>query len=88
MRLREPLFPPEKKKIRTVKIQILKDRCKGCEFCIDFCPRDVLEQSDEFNVKGYHLPRVKNEDACVGCDLCERLCPEFAIFLVDEPDDE
>lgn len=83
MRLREPLFPPEKKRIRTVEIYILKDRCKGCQFCVDFCPKDVLEQSDESNVKGYHLPRVKDEDACVGCGLCERLCPEFAIFLVE-----
>lgn len=83
MRLREPLFPPEKKKIRAVKIHIIEDRCKGCQFCIDLCPRDVLEQLDQFNVKGYHPPRVKDEDACVGCGLCERLCPEFAIFLVE-----
>ena len=44
--------------------------------------------SDEFNVKGYHPPRVTDESLCVNCNLCEMLCPEFAIFCVlkDEPE--
>ncbi len=62
-------------------INILKERCKGCRFCIEYCPRNVLEESNEFNTKGYHPPRVKDADACVGCGLCEMLCPEFAIYL-------
>jgi len=41
----------------------------------------VLEVSEEFNAKGYHPPRVKDEAACVNCGLCEMLCPEFAIYL-------
>lgn len=63
------------------RIRILKERCKGCGFCVEYCPRHVLEVSDEFNAKGYHPPRVEDEDACVNCGLCEMLCPEFAIFL-------
>jgi len=62
-------------------IHLIKDRCKGCEFCIEFCPRNVLELSNEFNTKGYHPPRVKNEDRCYGCGLCELICPEFAIYI-------
>ncbi len=62
------------------KVHIIKDRCKGCGFCVEFCPRDVLEMSEEFNSKGYHPPRVKNPENCVNCGLCEMICPEFAIW--------
>ncbi|UCF77780.1 MAG: ferredoxin family protein [Candidatus Eiseniibacteriota bacterium] len=62
------------------KVHIIKERCKGCGFCIEYCPRDVLGLSDEFNSKGYHFPVAVNEDACVSCKLCDLLCPEFAIY--------
>jgi len=66
------------------RIYIIRERCKGCGWCVTFCPRQVLEVSDEFNSKGYHPPRVVNEAACVSCGLCEMLCPEFAIYRVEE----
>jgi len=72
----------ERIKIPHGEIHIIEERCKGCGFCIEFCPRGVLEKSEEFNTKGYHPPRVKDEEACVGCGFCEMLCPEFAIFVV------
>jgi 2-oxoglutarate ferredoxin oxidoreductase subunit delta len=63
------------------RIRINKNRCKGCGFCVEYCPRDVLEMSEEFNAKGYHPPRVKDADACVYCQLCEVICPEFALSV-------
>ncbi len=60
----------------TINIEL----CKGCGFCIEFCPSGALEFSDEFNSKGYHPPRVINAEACTGCDLCGMYCPDFAIF--------
>ncbi len=68
------------------KIHIKKDRCKGCAFCVEYCPKDVLEMSEEFNVKGYHPPFVEESSACVGCHFCEEVCPEFAIFCNNSPD--
>ena len=62
-------------------IHIVKDRCKGCGFCVEYCPKDVLELSDDFNVKGYHPPFVKEEDDCIYCQLCESICPDYAIFV-------
>ena len=65
------------------EVYILVDRCKGCEFCVEYCPRDVLEMSSEFNRKGYHPPVVIKEGECVNCNLCEQICPEFAIFTLE-----
>lgn len=63
------------------EIHIIKDRCKGCGFCVEYCPKDVLEMSEDFNLKGYHPPYAKHPEMCVECHLCEMLCPEFAIFV-------
>ncbi|MBD3348374.1 MAG: 4Fe-4S dicluster domain-containing protein [Candidatus Eisenbacteria bacterium] len=70
-------------KVPHGEIHILVNRCKGCQFCVEYCPRDVLEMSESFNVKGYHYPEAVNEGECVNCQLCEMLCPEFAIFCVE-----
>jgi len=67
-------------KIPHGEVHLIQDRCKGCGFCVEYCPRDVLEVSEEFNAKGYHPPRVKNPENCVNCGLCQMLCPEFAIW--------
>ena len=60
---------------------ITRDHCKGCELCIEFCPKSVLALSKGFNVKGYHYPVVLN-DNCINCRLCVSVCPEYAIFSV------
>ena len=76
--------------IKEIKgeIHIDKNRCKGCAFCVEYCPRDILELSDDFNVKGYHPPYVKKEDDCCYCQLCETICPEFAIFVTVKEEEE
>ena len=60
---------------------ITKDWCKGCDLCIEFCPKSVLARSTDFNVKGYHYPVVISDD-CINCRLCVTVCPEYAIFSV------
>lgn len=62
------------------EIHILSGRCKGCGFCIEFCPKSALVSSPVFNEKGYHPPQKIEEVQCVTCGLCELICPEFAIF--------
>jgi len=54
--------------------------CKGCSYCIDFCPTHCLEFSHEFNAKGYHYPVLNRPVDCTGCDMCGLYCPDFAIF--------
>ena len=60
-------------------VYLRKEQCKGCELCIEFCPRDVLVRSEGFNAKGYHYPVVQSS-GCINCRLCATVCPEFAIF--------
>ena len=62
----------------------MKDRCKGCGFCTEYCPRKVLDLSSEFNEKGYHFPVTDRPEECVDCKLCQNICPEFAIFVLSE----
>ncbi len=65
-------------------LHIVNNRCKGCGFCVEFCPSGVLELSDEFNSKGYHPPVPTTEEKCVNCGLCEMICPDFAIFCTQK----
>ena len=76
--------PAKARKFRG-RVHIHWDRCKGCGFCIEFCPPKVLSFSDKFNNHGYHPPLLDNEAGCTGCDLCGLYCPDFAIFGVREP---
>jgi len=66
-------------------VHVVAERCKGCGYCIAFCPRHVLEISPQYNVKGYHPPAVKRPDDCVNCHYCEIICPDFAIYSVEAP---
>jgi len=64
-------------------VHIIDDRCKGCGFCIEFCPQKVLLISTRINSKGYHPPEVIPDVLCINCGLCTLLCPDFAIYIED-----
>ncbi|MHA1223143.1 MAG: 4Fe-4S dicluster domain-containing protein [Candidatus Heimdallarchaeaceae archaeon] len=87
-RRKKPEWPAfvdlEKWKHAKPQIFIIKERCKECEWCITFCPEQILEKSHEINRKGYHPPKLKEGstfDDCAECHFCELICPEFAIFV-------
>jgi 2-oxoglutarate ferredoxin oxidoreductase subunit delta len=67
-------------KVPHGEVRIIVDRCKGCGFCVEYCPKQVLGVSAAFNAKGYHPPVVVKHGECVNCNLCEMICPDFAIF--------
>jgi len=61
------------------RVAVRQDRCKGCGYCVAFCPLGVLAMSARFNAKGYHYPEIAEAAKCSGCDLCGMYCPDFAI---------
>ena len=67
------------------KVHVVEDRCKGCGYCISYCPKKVLAPAEHYNQKGYHPPEVQRPEECVNCHYCESICPEFAIFSVEIP---
>lgn len=71
-----------KQRIFKGTVYIIENRCKGCGFCMEYCPKKILVVSKDFNEKGYHYPVVEDENGCVNCKVCEDLCPEFAIFSI------
>jgi 2-oxoglutarate ferredoxin oxidoreductase subunit delta len=62
-------------------VHIIEERCKGCGFCVEFCPQRVLVMSKHTNSKGYHPPELLDDHKCVNCGLCALLCPDFAIYV-------
>jgi 2-oxoglutarate ferredoxin oxidoreductase subunit delta len=62
-------------------VHIIEERCKGCGFCVEFCPQRVLVMSKHTNAKGYHPPEITDRSHCVNCGLCGLICPDFAIYV-------
>jgi 2-oxoglutarate ferredoxin oxidoreductase subunit delta len=79
---RQPL-DRDRIKVPCGHVRIIEERCKGCGFCVEFCPRHVLATSSRLNSKGYHLPEVTQDSHCLDCGLCMLLCPDFAIYVTD-----
>ncbi len=61
------------------KVKIDAELCKSCGLCVEFCPRNALEVSDETNARGYHPVVLRDEEACTGCGICALVCPSVCI---------
>jgi len=62
-------------------IHVDKDRCKGCEMCIDSCALGILVMSKQINAKGYFFAEAVDEERCSACMLCGVMCPDLAITV-------
>lgn len=65
-------------------LEINKERCKSCLYCLSVCKKDVLAISGKSNKTGYHYIEVKNQENCVGCRMCAMMCPDAAIQIYKE----
>lgn len=68
------------------QVKVLEDRCKGCQLCVNVCPRHLLKPSNRTNEKGYLVIEWKNTKTmgCIGCGLCYEICPEQALRIYAE----
>lgn len=71
----------------TPCIKIIDSLCKGCGYCIEFCPNKVFQRSDERNSKGTTPPKIVHKEKCTLCGLCTILCPDFALTIGPEGDE-
>lgn len=62
-------------------IKFSEQRCKGCGFCVEFCPKHVLVFTDDMNDLGYHYAVVKDINTCTGCGICALMCPDVLIEI-------
>lgn len=69
---------------RKFQVVIDRERCKGCELCRSFCPKQLIEMDTQVNAKGYCPARMTRQDECVGCASCATVCPDCAIEIYAE----
>ncbi|MEA3440753.1 MAG: 4Fe-4S dicluster domain-containing protein [Chloroflexota bacterium] len=62
-------------------IEVNELYCKGCDLCVDACPKEVLAlDMEHLTPKGYH-PVMLVADGCTGCGICAVVCPEAALTV-------
>ena len=66
---------------KEYKVEVLEDLCKGCNLCVESCPKDLLSISDTINGKGYKVAEQKDYQKCNGCSICYDMCPDSAIKI-------
>lgn len=55
--------------------------CKGCQICIEVCPKRVFEKTDKISKRAYPIIKAARPSECIGCLECEMLCPDIAITV-------
>jgi 2-oxoglutarate ferredoxin oxidoreductase subunit delta len=63
------------------KLEIDRERCKGCGLCVRSCPTKVLEIGSAPNSWGYYPVTAAQEDKCIACGNCYTVCPDVAITV-------
>jgi 2-oxoglutarate ferredoxin oxidoreductase subunit delta len=61
------------------KVIFNEDRCKGCELCVNVCPKNLIRMAERFNANGYRPAEVVEQEKCIGCAFCARMCPDVVI---------
>ena len=60
-------------------IKVNRDKCTGCESCIQSCPFDSIVMKDD---------KAEITETCQFCRACLSVCPEGAIYEIEEASDK
>ncbi len=64
------------------KMNVNKERCKGCGLCVTVCPKKIVSLSKENrNKNGYFTAICTDNDMCISCGMCAQICPDCAIEI-------
>ena len=50
----------------------IKERCFGCESCVQACSQNALEMVED--EEGFKYPML-DENKCIHCNVCNKVCP-------------
>jgi 2-oxoglutarate ferredoxin oxidoreductase subunit delta len=67
-------------------IVIDQERCKGCELCVQVCPKEVIKMAEDgLNLRGYRPAALVDPNGeCTGCAICAVICPDVCITVYRE----
>ncbi len=63
-----------------MRIEVRKDRCKECGFCVMSCPKKCITYESKINKIGYHP--VKIGEGCIYCGSCYTICPDGVYHFI------
>ncbi len=61
------------------RVEINKERCKGCSLCVHACPQKILTIGEVVNSKGHYSVKMNDDKKCTGCAFCALICPDLAL---------
>ncbi|MFH0935846.1 MAG: 4Fe-4S dicluster domain-containing protein [Candidatus Omnitrophota bacterium] len=61
------------------KIKIIREKCKGCLFCVSACPKGLIVVDEKLNLRGIKPVKFKKNSECLGCAMCAIICPDCCI---------
>ncbi len=63
-------------------VRFHQDACKGCELCIHFCPKGLIQTDTAvLNANGVHPTKITRQEECVACANCAIMCPDGVITV-------
>ncbi len=66
------------------RVSFIDAYCKGCGYCVHFCPKKIITLADDVNSQGYNPATILEMEKCTGCAICARVCPEVVISIEKE----
>lgn len=65
------------------RIVVDNELCKGCGYCISFCPKKIIHFGTQRNTSGYGnlcAEQILGSE-CIACKTCATVCPDSAITV-------